>query len=190
MFKKKPADSGFTLIELLIVVAIIGILAAIAVPNFLNAQLRAKIARVEAEFKTITTAFEMYRLEQGGDIPRWGALGWAGAWAKLTSPIPYMSLRPVDVFQPQHSSQFVNNHNWYEFNGCNGRTPMKNFSGDQKVVDYVIVSLGPDAIDDTRQISDYPNSGLFFPYAASNGLISSGDILKETKPGLNPIRSQ
>ena len=55
--------TGFTLIELLIVVAIIGILAAIAVPNFLNAQTRAKVARTESDMRAIDQAIRMYQLD-------------------------------------------------------------------------------------------------------------------------------
>lgn len=59
------ARRGFTLIELLIVIAIILILISIALPNFLEAQLRAKTTKSYSEMRTLATATEAFRLERG-----------------------------------------------------------------------------------------------------------------------------
>ncbi|MCA9426022.1 MAG: prepilin-type N-terminal cleavage/methylation domain-containing protein [Candidatus Omnitrophica bacterium] len=64
--KRQPnLTSGFTLIELLIVIAIILILIAIALPNFLEAQLRAKTTKSQSEMRTLATAIESLRAERG-----------------------------------------------------------------------------------------------------------------------------
>jgi prepilin-type N-terminal cleavage/methylation domain-containing protein len=60
---------GFTLIELLVVVIIIGILAAIALPNFIGAQDKAREASVKANMRTAQIAAESYATDAGGTYP-------------------------------------------------------------------------------------------------------------------------
>jgi len=63
--RKMMQSKGFTLIELMIVVAIIGILAAIAIPNYLDYQMKAKTSEAKSNIGAIRTAEEAYAAEEG-----------------------------------------------------------------------------------------------------------------------------
>lgn len=106
---------GFTLIELLIVVAIIAILAAIAIPNFLQAQIRAKITKAKSDLRTIALAAESYGIDHNTyppHSPNWwyffGSNEWPsnpnpqypdpGTLTYLTTPIAYISGIDADPF--------------------------------------------------------------------------------------------
>lgn len=176
---RKPAH-GFTLIELLIVVAIISILAAIAVPNFLEAQIRAKVSRAKSDMRVIAGALEAYHVDNNRYPetyiePRWER------FHPLTTPIAYVSSVPNDPFNMVED--IGNTLDWgpRHFGYKMGATPLSSPSR------YAISSNGPDLDEDSVPIKVYPGFTWevflgqdpdynFMIYDPTNGTVSNGDV--------------
>lgn len=195
MMRRRPTH-GFTLIELLIVVAIIGILAAIAVPNFLNARIRANVARVHSDQRSFGNAMEMYYLDNN-DYP-WtdslphGNMPLEKRWVPLTTPISYIASLPYDPFgdhSKDNKSTMAGNCTYLTYDSWVARPRMSHYGFIESVARdlnmsnpggmlYAFVSQGPD-------LKVWACEGGHLVYSGSNGLMSWGDIVRAGPGGLN-----
>ncbi|HPA48031.1 MAG TPA: prepilin-type N-terminal cleavage/methylation domain-containing protein [bacterium] len=177
---------AFTLIELLIVVAIIGVLAAIAVPNFLNAQTRAKVARVNGDLTALSTALESYNVDSG-KYPPYSNLkapysGKEGL-IRLTSPVAYIAgslLTDPFMVQAVQSNLGTDPGPPYHYQYADRPTATilkcwANYDPGDKF-QWFLLSFGPDKL--YYHPSGGPAYNWIISYQPSNGVASWGNIMR------------
>lgn len=175
---------AFTLIELLVVIAILSILAAVALPNFLEAQVRARVARTHSDLRTVATAMETYRVDNT-DYPE--------PLERLSSPVAYLG----DAYT---QDVFANPKGWFalgyvQADVASGKKFLEDWGVKNptdveraalKTHGYFVFSNGPDRLDEAlespntafRDVIGAPGAELAYFYDATNGTTSRGDILR------------
>lgn len=156
---------AFTLIELLIVVGIIAILALIALPNILEAQVRSKTSRARADMRSLATALESYATDSNKYPPRDPD---DVVPERFTTPIAYMTSIPNDVFR--RDSLPIREHRYGYHNvrqEVDEQAPNWPPTDLKRYGDWRFFSYGP------RQ--EYL---AYIPYDPTNGTVSDGNIIR------------
>jgi len=163
---------GFTLVELLIVVAVISVLAAVAVPNYYESVVRAKSARTIEDLSHVNRLLVSYDMDTGG-YPEDNAEDPFGPLSVLTTPVAYTQELPIDVCRvvddPDYGRTFFYGRRDGDFAALTAESAAS--CGIPSYV-FALAGYGPDASFSHGGAADT------FPYDATNGTFSRGNIWK------------
>jgi type II secretion system protein G len=177
---------AFTLIELLIVIAIILILIAIALPNFLEAQMRAKVTKCKGEIRSLGMALDQYYLDfkyypSESEHNIFGRSRFEAGLLWLTTPIKYMSSIPFDPFGEQGNGGELTA---YEMGGIEKGVQVGMASKCARcLVTWALFTRGPD-YQESDVYSAQPHAAMYDndrsvdSYSPTNGTKSLGDIFQ------------
>ena len=185
-----------TLIELLIVVAIIAILAAIAVPNFLEAQTRSKVSACKTDMRAMQLAQEAYNVDNQVYVPDNfpGQQTDVDSFKFLSTPIAYITSVPTSPFNEKVNVLGPNRYFEYWRGGYDSSGKILYDAGSEETgILYRITSVGPDNARDYGYDMQNPrpdpasngpyeihnNTPLYLNglYDATNGTKSRGDLM-------------
>jgi prepilin-type N-terminal cleavage/methylation domain-containing protein len=172
---------GFTLIELLIVVAIIAILAAIAIPNFLAAQIRAKATRSKSEMRNLGTALEAYFIDNN-QYPLPYPVGYWNVPDSLSTPIAYVT--NIKSFEDPFSTKYPGTSVLHRYGYITSDWPYHitvqsywnalTAENKERVGKWRLDGYGPTM----TTVSAWPNVPSYDP---TNGTVSNGQIYRSQK---------
>ncbi len=158
----KKRESGFTLIELLIVIAIIGILAAIAIPNLLNAVQRGKQKRSMSDMRTMATAVEAYAVDNN-------VYPSAQCTGKFTAVTVTLTDTSLSVLAPTYIANPVKKDGWSNFFMYNTTSNNQEYGFRSKGRDGVSGALTCTTTTNFNDDILYTNGGfLQFPEGSQN----------------------
>jgi prepilin-type N-terminal cleavage/methylation domain-containing protein len=180
----QKSNQGFTLIELLVVVAVIAILAAIGVPNYLEAQVRSKVSRVKADLRTLATSLEAYNADTNGYplfMYRDGTMKFpvTNRLIPLSTPVAYLTIVPPrDPFTHTENEGAIDTYDYADaesFRLQGEPEPSYRTRG----AAWRLASSGPDLLNTWGgPLAINPPGNPGYDYDPTNGTVSKGDIVR------------